>query len=319
MFTERSGVNSVAQTVNDMRCLWRELTQHDIGIDGHIEYVSPTGLASGQIVAVQVKSGASYVTSAGQDYSFLPDRKHVAYWRSYPLPVILVLHDPATARSYWTFVKPQLEADPTAPIRISRDNQLVAESARQIFPDTPEVPVSNQILLAEMLANRYLGPGSISFFTMFCNGMTDLARKVYVGMDLFEMVLEEAWHLPEFGPVIDQSSYVFLDAYVSFLIRNDLCVLSYGDYWEALEERQMVGTFIAPLTEKGLALRSFISQLDRNMHSDEGARVLGLIQERPVHMVFFGSGIMRLSYIREAEERYRDMMLPSDGLNSSGS
>lgn len=32
----------------------------------------------------------------------LPEEKHKRYWESFPLPVLLVLHDPDSGKSYWT-------------------------------------------------------------------------------------------------------------------------------------------------------------------------------------------------------------------------
>jgi hypothetical protein len=45
-FTERAGVNAVASIVNDARCIWRETPLRDVGIDGQVEYVTPSGGAT---------------------------------------------------------------------------------------------------------------------------------------------------------------------------------------------------------------------------------------------------------------------------------
>lgn len=58
--TERAGVNAVASMVNDARCIWRETPLRDVGIDGQVEYVTPSGAATGRLVLLQVKSGATY-------------------------------------------------------------------------------------------------------------------------------------------------------------------------------------------------------------------------------------------------------------------
>lgn len=59
-FTEREGVIAVERIVNELRCIWRETINKDVGIDGQIEHVDERGNATGHLVAVQVKSGTSY-------------------------------------------------------------------------------------------------------------------------------------------------------------------------------------------------------------------------------------------------------------------
>jgi hypothetical protein len=84
-FTERSGINAVASIVNDVRCIWRETPLRDVGIDGQVEYVTPAGAATGRLVLVQVKSGASYFESAtAESVPFSPKPKHRGYWEGAP-------------------------------------------------------------------------------------------------------------------------------------------------------------------------------------------------------------------------------------------
>ncbi|WP_139051675.1 DUF4365 domain-containing protein, partial [Pseudomonas amygdali] len=82
--------------------IWRETGTGDVGIDGNIEFVNAEGFATGRIVAVQVKSGPSYFKNPTlTGWKFYPERKHRNYWESFSLPVLLVLHDPDTNKSYW--------------------------------------------------------------------------------------------------------------------------------------------------------------------------------------------------------------------------
>jgi hypothetical protein len=64
---ERLGVNAVAEAVARLGLIWRETTSADVGVDGQIEYVAPDGAATGRMVAVQVKSGPSFL---GVHHSF---------------------------------------------------------------------------------------------------------------------------------------------------------------------------------------------------------------------------------------------------------
>jgi len=79
--------------------LFRPLAS-DVGIDALIEPCngeSPTG----QLIGVQVKSGASFFDKSGR-YARLPtDANHLAYWGRCTFPVIGAIHNPATGTTYW--------------------------------------------------------------------------------------------------------------------------------------------------------------------------------------------------------------------------
>ncbi|HEV7588077.1 MAG TPA: DUF4365 domain-containing protein, partial [Longimicrobium sp.] len=95
LWKERAGIVSVASEVNRLGLIWREQPLHDVGIDGQIELVDDEGHATGRIVAVQVKSGSSYLKGEGGDWHFSPDEKHRFYWENFPIPVLLMLHSPS--------------------------------------------------------------------------------------------------------------------------------------------------------------------------------------------------------------------------------
>lgn len=100
---ERRGMSAVQSYAADHAQIWRETNTGDVGIDGQVEFVTAEGLATGRLIAMQVKSGASYFahpTDGG--WKFYPAEKHRRYWESFPLPVLVVLHDSASGKSYWT-------------------------------------------------------------------------------------------------------------------------------------------------------------------------------------------------------------------------
>jgi len=105
--TGRIGVNAVERAVLEIGWLFRELPTSDFGIDGQIEIVDDFGNPSGRLIAVQIKSGPSYLkekTSAG--FIYRGDPRHLSYWSQYSLPVIIVLHDPESGTCYWQSVEP---------------------------------------------------------------------------------------------------------------------------------------------------------------------------------------------------------------------
>lgn len=102
----RIGVNAVERAVLEIGWLFRELPTSDFGIDGQIEIVDDSGNPTGRLIAVQIKSGPSYLkekTSAG--FIFRGEPRHLSYWGQYSLPVIVVLHDPESGTCYWRSVE----------------------------------------------------------------------------------------------------------------------------------------------------------------------------------------------------------------------
>ncbi len=84
---------------------FRAQTQLDFGIDALAELVVDEQ-ATGQLLAIQVKSGASQFRQSN-DSAFVfrpPHPEHVAYWLDYSLPVIVCLVDTETDTVYWQAV-----------------------------------------------------------------------------------------------------------------------------------------------------------------------------------------------------------------------
>ena len=100
--TERIGVNAVERIVTkDFNWIWREQQVADFGVDGQIEAVDPDGRPTGQLFAVQIKSGPSYFRGTGETIPFYVDEDHLKYWDQHALPVILVLHNPEDGQTVW--------------------------------------------------------------------------------------------------------------------------------------------------------------------------------------------------------------------------
>ena len=58
---ERLGIAAVQARAAKLHQIWRETPTGDFGIDGHMEFLRHNGMATGMMVGVQVKSGASYL------------------------------------------------------------------------------------------------------------------------------------------------------------------------------------------------------------------------------------------------------------------
>ena len=89
----------------DMRWIFRPQSISDRGIDAEIEIQDEDGDATGRLIALQIKTGPSYLSEkTATAYVFRGNNRHLSYWRRHSLPVVLVLHDPEANVSYWQSV-----------------------------------------------------------------------------------------------------------------------------------------------------------------------------------------------------------------------
>lgn len=106
--TERRGVNAVeAVFISDFKWGFREQTVSDFGIDAQAE-IFEAGKATGKLIALQIKTGASYFRKHGNDYVFYGEQRHLDYWLNHSLPVFLILHDPGRNLTLWQKIERHL-------------------------------------------------------------------------------------------------------------------------------------------------------------------------------------------------------------------
>jgi hypothetical protein len=267
-FQERQGVLRVGALLNEAGLILRETPNADVGIDGHVELVNADGEATGATIAVQIKSGASYLDDVGDTWRYYPAQKHIQYWETYPLPVILMLHDPASDAVFWDDVRLTLRSDQTqkSPLRIPKDQVLSSESASALFascgsPGEGLLPISDvlQALASRRCANACF---PLSHLGIFLEGLTDIGRKLFfsVGMcwDLAETLL------PEDSPTgvgMGFEEQQFLDAYLRFLVQQSLAHIDYSDILIDMMHRDMYPTILVPLTARGRSIRDLCREV----------------------------------------------------------
>src|SRR5690349_8491000 len=86
----RAGVHAVAEIFeHDFRWFFREQHESDFGIDAQVETTDEEGRPSGKLLALQIKSGASYFRQRGADYVYHGSLEHLDYWTRHCLPVFI--------------------------------------------------------------------------------------------------------------------------------------------------------------------------------------------------------------------------------------
>jgi hypothetical protein len=129
-FQEWKGLDRISSVVHEMKCIFREISKDDFGIDGEIEIViSKVGgkgyETTGGILKVQAKSGASYVKQDNETKFITPvTREDVSGWLQLPYPILFIVYHPEDDRLYFKEIKTYFRQDKAAlqsPLRIEFD------------------------------------------------------------------------------------------------------------------------------------------------------------------------------------------------------
>lgn len=99
LVTERAGINFVRTAVEGAGSLFKEINlQHDYGHDATIMLVKD-GQVRPREIALQVKSGASYLSSLKCTIPASAD--HLFFWAEHDLDTIGIVYDPAEQAAWW--------------------------------------------------------------------------------------------------------------------------------------------------------------------------------------------------------------------------
>jgi hypothetical protein len=266
---ERVGISSVALALAKLGLIWRETPMADVGIDGQVEHVSSDGLATGRLLAAQVKSGPSYFHDHDTHWHFYPEGRHRVYWERFPIPVILFLHDPENGVTYWCDARQWLRSPETsknAYIAIPKTHRLDQTTPEQLFAvigfgtdafmEVPDV-------LRHMIRTRCPNASfPVSFFELFVHGLTNICRTLYFSMDVAMNVAESNLARAEAptGVGIGPSEHDFLFSYSRFVVSQHLADVDFADCLIDWLDRELQPTFFAALTSRGRELVSVISE-----------------------------------------------------------
>jgi hypothetical protein len=315
---ERAGVNAIARLAANLGLIWRENQIKDVGIDGQIEYVTPEGHATGRLVAVQVKSGKSYFKHEEDDFwKFYPEEKHRLYWERFPIPVILVLHNPTSDQLAWIDVRQVLRSgvrsDSTV-LKVPKARNLTITAPEELFV-TSGVTVGEftedlRQVMSLMIGKRFSrAEFPLSYFELFVHGLTNIVRSLYFGMDLATTVVEGnlAVDNAETGMGLGKQEYDFLFDYIKFLVSQDLATLDFGDCLIDWNDRMMVPSFLAPLTSRGRRLVEIVGAEEdrlRSLGALDSEPHLRVAQERFLQILFTSTDAGRIHLVRSFETQF---------------
>lgn len=103
--------------------------ESDTGIDGFIEFVD-TEDVTGQMIAVQVKTGSSYYNKSKEQFELKIEKDMLDYWKNYMLPVVLFFYLPDEDKGCWISIREYIETEeyynrlPILKIKVSIKKEL---------------------------------------------------------------------------------------------------------------------------------------------------------------------------------------------------
>ena len=139
----------------------------------------------------------------------------------------------------------------------------------------------------------------VSYVELFAQGLTNIVRSLYFGMDLACTIAELNLSASnsECGVGIGSAEDEFVFDYVKFLVSQDLAAVDFGDCLIEWQDRRMHPHFVAPLTSRGKKLVDLIDLHENRLresgllNSQAGLRVA---QERFMQILFTPSDICRI-------------------------
>ncbi|WP_218066108.1 DUF4365 domain-containing protein [Escherichia coli] len=313
---ERLGVNAVAEAIAKIGQIWRETPMADVGIDGQIEYVSPEGFATGRMIAVQIKSGPSFFKESKGDWVFYPEEKHRFYWERFPLPVLIIIHNPETNLSYWQDARQVLRVAKSTDAKgiiIPKSNVLQSTGAQTLFKGF--AVIDQDFMSVEEVLNYLIKAKSnnasfpVSYFNLFCSGLTNICRSLYFGMDVAITVAEVELHNQNspFGVGMGDSEHNFLFEYIKFIVYQHIADVDFSDCMIDWYDRAMQPSFMAPLTSRGKELVRLIHELECRLKAEDRIEDTGLLrvaQEGFVQLLFTTSEIQRIELTNKVQREY---------------
>ena len=166
--------------------------------------------------------------------------------------MLLVLHDSNNDQSYWLDVRQEFrsrKAD-NRTVLVPNSQVLQNSTAEELFANAGVSPAEylsdidqllDQMLRAETRNARF----DVSFFDLFCLGLTNIARSLYFGMDLALKIAEHKLDNSNSacGVSLADKEFNFLENYIRFLISQNLVHANYSDIKIDLLEHNLVPVF----------------------------------------------------------------------------
>lgn len=144
--TNRVGIQAVGLMFERLGWIFREQPTSDYGIDAQAEERGSDGGGTGKLIALQIKSGASWFVERGDDYVYYGVDRHKNYWLNHSLPVFIIIHDPDTGLTLWQKVERHLVEEQsegrwsiTVPAKNTLNKDAMSYISNAVASDLPSI------------------------------------------------------------------------------------------------------------------------------------------------------------------------------------
>ena len=222
------------------------------------------------MLAAQIKSGASYLQEHNEYFVFYADESHIKYWKLYPIPVILCVHNPDTGKTYYQAIHPHGHEVSTK-IMIPQKQVLSYENREDIFASIAGFSSAyhtTEELYTIMNSKRILTCNNsyVSFLDLFVGGLTNLCTDLFCDTSVLSNLIDLRTRLPMFH--IEQQDHDFLWEFIKFITKENLAKVNFEACLYDWEYRMIDPRILVPLTYRGIELRNYIEQKHPNTVSE---------------------------------------------------
>lgn len=203
--TGRKGLNILTRII-ESEFGWIVRPNHqedDFGIDAFLDVIID-GFVTGKSIAVQIKSGNSYLQEIDDDYwQFIGKKKHLNYYLNHDIPVLIILVDEQKEVAYWEICKIEYVNLQTTQwtMPIPKNQQLLFNQKEKLLKHVPSTVDYVSQLSEYWKDNRLLSDsGRLCIFA----GKDDIAVKNYQPLiDLISRICSNKHHLTKFRESIE--------------------------------------------------------------------------------------------------------------------
>ena len=311
--SRRLAVSAAAARLVGMGLIWREASADRLGLTGHVELVDAEGKGDGRRLGVRVQACSSAVVE-GDHWRVELDRRLHRFWAAHPLPLILVLHDPAGGDCWWADLRSAASDDASPPVlQAPKKQRLDQDAVHALAACASSGPTGfleeQSHVLGRMVERTSPNPYfPVSYFDLFAHGLTDITRALYFGSDLALTIAEARLPRGSLDLRVGARDHEFLFGFVRFLVAQNLATFDFSTSLLDWIEKGRQPQFVAPLTPRGRALVKLIQTLERGMADLGGSAHPGY--SRVAQEAFFGMAPQslrpRLQAIQAFQRALRD-------------
>jgi hypothetical protein len=157
----QDGVHGFGSKCGELNYLFRQINDHDKGVDGEIEITQAVGVQS-PFIAVQIKARSNVRITKKNEIPITVTDQNIEYWKNYGRPVILVLFINNQSPIYWVRVDNLKSRTIKIPISNQLDKSTLTQFSRMISEYYTKIAMNTDIkavsvVLSESVFDRKLG------------------------------------------------------------------------------------------------------------------------------------------------------------------